>query len=374
MSLYGDLDKCAGKFYNPKRLLTFNKPWNFITGSRSVGKSTGWAIYCVLDFLHNGHKFIYVRRTKDEVSLTAPTFFGNAVPIIRNNTCYLIDEIRYTKQKFYIVYKHENEDGEIEEELVECGMSIPLSLEQKYKSANLSEYFNVIYDEFIAKNTSQYLGNSNTPDREYKAMLSLYQTIDRGIDKPYRNETKVFFLGNTATVYNPLFLSLGIAKYVTDNPGAKTINPKDKLWILERIETVDAIKDIENSYAYQLADEEERAYAYENKGTESFDTSFISEPNISVYDETFTLAGVDYGICHDADYNYYIGKPNYKASLKRYSLDVESHNGIDLKLIHRMMQHPLTMYLHEAYLSGRLYFNNVRTKQEFLKYLQFIPN
>ena len=90
MSLYGDLDKCAGKFYNPKRLLTFNKPWNFITGSRSVGKSTGWAIYCVLDFLHNGHKFIYVRRTKDEVSLTAPTFFGNAVPIIRNNTCYLI--------------------------------------------------------------------------------------------------------------------------------------------------------------------------------------------------------------------------------------------------------------------------------------------
>lgn len=368
MSLYGDIDKCSGKFYNPKKILTYNKPWNFITGSRSVGKSTGWAIYCVLDFLENGHKFIYVRRTKDEVLLTAPTFFGNAVPIINAHTDYKIKSVEYSKQKYFVVYE---EDGE--ETKVECGMVIPLSLEQKYKSADLSDYFNVIYDEFIAKNTSQYLGSAQTPDREYKACLSLYQTIDRGIDRPYRNETKFFFLGNTATVYNPLFLSLEIATYVTNAPDAKIIAPKNKLWILQRIETVDALEDIQDSYAYQLADDEERAYAYENRGTETLDTSFISEPQIAVYDETFTLGGVDYGISHDIEYNYYIGKPNYKASIKKYSLDVSSHNGIDLKLVHRMMQHPMTMWLHDAYINGRLYFNNARTKQEWLKYLQFLP-
>lgn len=371
MSLYGNLDKCSGKFYNVKKILTYGKPWNFITGSRSVGKSTNLAIYCILDYLENVHKFIYVRRTKDEVLLTAPTFFGNAIPIINKYTEYKIKSVEYKKQKYFIEFEPENEDDE--PVIEECGMVIPLSLEQKYKSANLSDYFNVIYDEFIAKNSSQYLGSSQTPDREYKAVLSLYQTIDRGIDRPYRNETKIFFLGNTATVYNPLFLSLGIADYVTNNPEAKMISPKNKLWLLERIETVEALKDIQDSYAYQLADEEERAYAYENKGSEASDTAFIKEPEIAVYDETFCLNNIDYGVCHDTAYNYYIGKPNYKATQKKYSLDVNSHTGIDLKLIHRMMQHPMTMFLHDAYINGRLYFNNARTKQEWLKYLQFIP-
>lgn len=367
------LDKCTGGFYSPRRICTYGRPWMFITGSRSVGKSTSIAILCILDYLVNGHKWIYCRRTKDEVQLTAPTFFGNAIAIINKNTNFKIHEVVYSKQKFYISMEDDKIEGDEEEgyERHECGMIIPLSLEQKYKSSNLSEYFTIIYDEFIAKNSSQYLGTKDTPEREYKSMLSLYQTVDRGIDKPFRNETSVFFLGNTATVYNPIFLSVGIADYVT--PTAKIIAPRGKLWILEQVGTVEALSSIQDSYAYQLANEEERAYAYENKGLEAIDETFIGEPGICHYDETFTLGGIDYGICHDDDWVYYVGKPRYKVTTKKYSLDVSSHNGIDLKLIHKMMEHPMTMWLHDAYLQGRLYFNNARTKQEWMRYLKFIP-
>lgn len=345
----------------------------FITGSRSIGKSTGIAILCILDYLINGHMWIYCRRTKDEVQLTAPTFFGNAVAIINKCTPYKIHEVVYSKQKFWISMESDKIEGDEEEgyEKHECGMIIPLSLEQKYKSSNLSDYFTIIYDEFIAKNSSQYLGTSQTPEREYKAMLSLYQTVDRGIDRPYRNETMVFFLGNTATVYNPLFLSVGVADYV--RPESKFVAPKGKLWVLQQIETVEALESIQDSWAYQLADEEERKYAYENKGSEEVDKSFIGTAEICTYDETFTLGGIDYGISHDTDYNYYVGRARYGVTMKKYSLDVNSHNGIDLKLIHKMMDHPMTMWLRDAYALGKLYFKDAKTKNEWLKYLNYLP-
>lgn len=373
MSLYSDLDKCSGKFYNIKRLLTYGKPWMFVTGSRSIGKSTSVAVWAILNFLETGQKFIYCRRTQDETLLTAPRFFGNAVQIINERTDRRkIKSVWYNRKKYYIVYDGGTGD-DADDERIECGMIIPLSLEYKYKSDDLSKYSIIIYDEFIAKNTSQYLGSSQTPDREYTAMISLYQTVDRGIDRPYRNETRVVFLGNTATIYNPLFLSMGIADYVTRSPEAKIISPKGELWVLERIESVDALSDISQSWAYQLANKEERAYAYENKGVESLDNSFIGKPDISFYDETFTLDGVDYGISHNRDGMYYIGKPHYKATMKRYSLDVKGHDGVDLKLIHRMMDHPLIMWVHDAYLSGRLYFRDAGVKQAWLKYLQYMP-
>lgn len=364
--------KCTGRFYSPQKVITYGRPWIFITGSRSIGKSTSIAILVVLDYLENGHKWIYCRRTRDEVQLTANTFFGNAINIINKHTKYKIHDITFSKQRFWISMESDkNEDEEDGYNKRECGMVIPLSLEQKYKSSNLSDYFTIIYDEFIAKNKTQYLGSAQTPNREYKAMLSLYQTVDRGIDKPYRNETTVFFLGNTATIYNPIYLSLGIANYI--RPDSKIIAPKNKLWILEQIETVEALEEIEESYAYQLADEEEREYAYKNKGAGDTDTAFIGRPEISTYDETYTLNGVDYGVSHTTDWKYYIGSPRRDVTAKKYSLDVDSHTGIDLKLIHKMLQHPMTVYLQKAFCDGRLYFKDVRTKQEWLKYLQFMP-
>lgn len=361
-SVYKYLEQCCGRFWTPKNILTYNKPWNFITGSRSVGKSTGLAIYFVLDYIVNKHKFVYSRRTKDETLLTCGTYFGNAISIINSKTEIRIQDFYYEGGHYYIKYNGmENPE--------ECGHTIPLSLEQKYKSTNLSDVFNVIYDEFIAKDSTGYLGTAAHPETEYIHVLSLYQTIDRGIDTPYRNETRFFFSGNTATIYNPLFLSLSISSYIDDR--ARFISPKNKLWVLERVAYVEALGDVETSFAYQLATEQERAYAYENKGADP--TSFIKQPGVCHYDYTVILDGTQYGISHDADNNFYIQRPRPEVGAQRISLDIKGHDGNDLMLIHKWSLFPIMRVVSSAYQRGQLFFYSGKAQNAFLKYLRFMP-
>ena len=366
-NLYKFLDKYCGKFYNPKKVLTYGRPWIFVTGSRSVGKSTAIAILFLLDYIFNGRKFIYCRRDQDAVLLTCSKFFASAVSIINSFGDVHIEEFYYHAKHYYIRMAGEEEPHE-------CGTIIPLSLENKYKSSNFSEYFNLVFDEFIEKDSTKYLGSIKTPDKEYKSVLSMYQTIDRGVGKTFRNETRFFFLGNTATVYNPMFLKMGISELVSQ--GSKFIAPKGKLWLLERVETVEALADIEESYAYQLADEEEQNYAYHNQGNDSDD--FIGKLDKSVYLGTFALNGVKYGVRKSVtDYPFMmsIGPADSKHNYTVISLDNGSHNGkVDLKLITNWRKSPLMMTVADAYQNGRLMFHDGRTKLEFLKYLQFIPS
>lgn len=365
-NLYKYLDRYCGDFYNPKRVLTYGRPWNFVTGSRSVGKSTSIAILFILDYIVNNHKFLYCRRDQDAVMLTCQKFFASAVSIINSFGDFHIDEFFYYAKDYWIKLS-------TDEEPKQCGGIIPLSLENKYKSSNYSEYFNLVFDEFIEKDPNKYLGSIKTPDKEYKSVLSMYQTIDRGIGRAYRNETRFFFLGNTATIYNPMFLKLGISELVSN--GAKFIAPKDKLWMLERVETVKAIEGIENSYAYQLADEEEQAYAYKNTGADS--NAFIGKLNKSVYLRTVVLNGQFYGIrksVNDFPYLMQIGPADLKHNHVTISLDNGSHDGkVDLKLITAWRKQPLLVTVADAYANGRLLFADGRTKLEFLKYLQFMP-
>ena len=363
-NVYKYLDLLSGDFWSCKKLLTYGRPWNFVTGSRSVGKSTNIGCFCLLDFVKNGNKFIYSRRTKDETLLTCESFFGNPVSIINSKTDIHIHSLEYEGGNYYIKYE---EDGE----RIHCGCVIPLSLEQKYKSANFSEYCNLIFDEFICQDSTKYLGNKNTPDREYRAVLSLYQTIDRGINSPFRNETRFFFLGNTATIYNPLFLSIGIAEYIDDQ--AKIIAPKGKLWLLERIESVKALDDMQQSFAYLLSDEEGKNYAFRNKGADTKD--YIRRPpaNNKRYLCTLVRNGVNYGVWSDTSYtDYFIGE--YKdVGREIISLDVGSHKENDLMLITQWQDYPIIKTLLYKFKRNHLFYSNGKAKQEFYKYFNLMP-
>lgn len=363
-NVYKYLDSISGKFWNCKKLLTYGKPWNFVTGSRSVGKSTNIGAFCILDFIVNGHKFIYTRRTKDETLLTCESFFGNPVRLINDKTPFKVHSIIYEGGDYFIQYE---KDGE----KIHCGCVVPLSLEQKYKSANFSEYCNLVFDEFICQDATRYLGSKSTPDREYRAVLSLYQTIDRGIDKPYRNETRFFFLGNTATIYNPLFLSVGVAEYITQD--ARFISPKNKLWVLERIESVEALEDMKNSFSYLLADEEGRNYAFKNTGSDTDD--YIKKPpaNNRRYICTLVRNNVKYGVWSDTSYtDYFIGE--YKdVGREVVSLDVCSHKENDLLMITQWQDYPIIKTLLYKFKRSHLFFSNGKAKNEFYKFFNLMP-
>lgn len=254
------LHELFGDFYSPEHLLSYGRPWMISVGSRSIGKSTGWMIWLIYDYLKNGNKFIYIRRTDDEVKKTAPSACDSAWYILRDNG-YPVFSIIAKQGKFWLM-RQDPEDGEPVEE--EMGMYFSLSQAYKYKSANFgaNHYNNILYDEFINIDSTKYLGTKTNPTYEYDRALELYQTVDRGVGRPFRNETKFIFIANLATYYNPIFMGLGIDEYLRTD--TKNLAPKGKQWALEQSKKVKATEEIKQSYAYQLSNERNADYAYDN--------------------------------------------------------------------------------------------------------------
>lgn len=262
-------------FYNPTKALSYNRPYIFSVGARSIGKSTGWKIHLLLEFLRHKKKFIYVRRTEDELKLSRTHFFDNASLIIS----------RYTGEPCSVEYKGlagYYVNGE------QAGYAVPLARQGKYKSATeFEDVFYILYDEFLmTPGSTRYLSSGGFFE-ECDCMTFLYQTVDRGIDKAYRNETKVIFLGNAGKIYNPFFLKYGVDRYLRED--TKYLAPKNNkdgngpcLWVCEQTSETEATREIMNSYAYQLSGESAREYAYDNKYADIIKSDFImKKPAVS---------------------------------------------------------------------------------------------
>ena len=378
-NVYKYLDALSGDFWSCKKLLTYGRPFNFVTSERSVGKSTNIAMFLLLEWIYNKRKFIYCRRDKDTIQLTGPKFFDNAVKILNEKMPNLDPNFRHIGQmelrggKYLFSDQIEYDDEEDEEGhpvSEEIGVTIPLSLEAKSKSTPFGDVYNIVFDEFLERDPTKYLGSKDTMEyAEYEAIMSLYESVDRCIGRSYRNETRIFFLGNIRTKFCPLYLIMGMADYIVK--GSKFIAPKGKFWLMERVDGIEATKGKEQSFAYQMATEDHRKYAFSTDTAE--DGSFVKTPGPSEYLETVRLEGKDYGIRISIQTpipEMYVGKA--EPTRRIISLDTKSHNGIDFQLIKSWREFPVTKRMAEMYQRGLLFFDNEYTKQVFLKYLQFM--
>lgn len=364
---YKYLDRCSNGFYNIKTALTYGRPFIFVTGTRSVGKSTNVAALCIINYIVNGKKFFYVRRRPEDIQQTYKTFFNNAISIV-NEYCGFSKKVLGIKAyngKYYISFEKTDDDDLVWEEF---GSYIPLVKEENLKSSVFSEYTIILYDEFISKDPNKYLGCKSNIEAEWDALISLYQTVDRGVGRPYRNETVMICLANKATMFNPVCLTVGISDYVIPGYARHRITaPKKKQWLWEDVGAVDATVDYKDSYAYQMSTDNVRKYAYENEEIESME--FIQRPNVAYYDRTVKLKGQEYGIYHDKDFTFYIDKP--KPGYAVLSLDTESHNHVSY-LIMKWEEDLTLQALSMAYKRGKCYFGNIKIQRVFLQYLEFI--
>jgi len=347
-----------GKFYNPNRLLSYGKVLNFTIGSRSIGKSTGWAIHLLKDFIDNGHQFIYVRRTQDETQLTAPSYFDNAVNIL-NDHGYDIKEFYYKGGEYYI-------DGKL------CGYAIPLSLQQKYKSSNYSLVWWILYDEFMVApgSSARYIGGSTNASAEVDAMTSLYQTVDRGIGRAARNETRIIFVGNAGTFFNPFFVNYGIDRYL--RPDTKYLNPKKEIYVVELTTETEATKEIKNSNGYKMSTEKTKAYAYDNKYADLKGDLFIEKaPNgRHIMLCNMIYEGQTYGLYSypEAGYLFVCHKPcDGKPSISLTSSDHKPN----YLMITTWHSHPITKLLKQMYDLGSIRFSDYKCKMVVDFYLSY---
>lgn len=168
-------------YYDPNKMLSYNRVLNFIIGARGIGKSYGMKKYPINRFLKHGEQFIYLRRYKDEIKKIRRNYFNDVMQ-------------EFPDHKFVIKGSEMFIDGKI------AGWNIPLSSWQSEKSNSYPNVTTIIFDEFIReKDNSGYIPN------EVDALLNFMDTVFRD-----RDNVRCICLSNAVSVVNPYFLYFGI--------------------------------------------------------------------------------------------------------------------------------------------------------------------
>lgn len=170
----------ANLYYNPNKMLSYNRILNFIIGARGIGKSFAMKEFPIKRFLKYGEQFIYVRRYKPELKKVT-NYFNDIMQ-------------KFPEHQFKVKGRELYCDGKL------MGWAIPLSTWQSEKSNAYPNVSTIIFDEFIReKDNSGYIPN------EVEALLNLMDTVFRN-----RDNVRCVCLSNSVSVVNPYFLYFGI--------------------------------------------------------------------------------------------------------------------------------------------------------------------
>lgn len=163
-------------YYDPNKMLSYNRILNFIIGARGIGKSYAMKKYVTRRFIKSGKQFIYVRRYKDELKKISQ-FFNDISKEFPDH------KLTVKGRQFFI-------DDKL------AGWALPLSSWQSEKSNAYPDVETIIYDEFIReKDNSGYIPN------EPEALLNLMDTVFRD-----REGTRCICMANAVTIVNPFFV------------------------------------------------------------------------------------------------------------------------------------------------------------------------
>ena len=182
--------------YSIDNILKEDAEYNILLSERSSGKSYQVKKTVIKDFLESGAKFVYLRRFVIELkeSMVNDYFDDENIPY-RKWTKNKYDGIMsYRSNLYFYVWE---EDKKVRKE--QCGKYMALSSSNHYKSMAMTQYKNVIYEEFVAPPSGYgYLQD------ECNELQQLVSTIAR------KNRIRVFLIGNTINSMCPYFREWGL--------------------------------------------------------------------------------------------------------------------------------------------------------------------
>ena len=186
-------------FYSLKEILERQAQYNIIIGERSNGKTYATLLYCLKQYIKDGSQFAVIRRWKEDIrGKRAQTTFNGIVDNkeIENITNGNYNNVYYINGKWYLA----KYDDSLKKPICDnnpFAFGFSLTDMEHDKSTSYPNIRNIVFDEFITR--SCYI-----PD-EFVTFMNVISTIVR-----YRNDVKIFMLGNTVNKYCPYFNELGL--------------------------------------------------------------------------------------------------------------------------------------------------------------------
>ena len=154
-------------YYDKTEMLSYKALLNFLLGGRGTGKTFGMKEWSIKDGIKTGHKFLWVRRYKEEIKAMRSKFFNDI-------------QKKFSKVKFSVKGNDNRGDFLADNKII--GSYIALSTSTINKSTPWDEYDKIIFDEFlIMGNTYRYLFN------EVVLLLEITNFNPRSLRRERRN-------------------------------------------------------------------------------------------------------------------------------------------------------------------------------------------
>lgn len=319
--------------YTQEKILSRNKPINFILSKRGSGKSTT-IILMVWKYIKRGYNAVFIRRRITDIT----DKYIDSIVTIHN---------MFNKDKIIVHYKNAK-DGvvDIKDENNKVLFSVVAlsASEERLKSIVLGRCKFVVFDEFIIRTKlgGRYLKN------EYAKFQIVYTTLAREYD--YR--TRAIFIGNPYTLYNPYFHALGVnTRLVVE--GAFIVKDNYALEYYKVLPTLQKIIDVN-----PFKDEED-------------DQDTQDDTHIKIFDKIPPTASLKFLIYFNkrhigfwyVDGFWYIKDFKYNGKKKIYVLDLNDiENG---SVLYTREDRFYLSLLNQSVKFGKFYVNSINTYYDF---------
>ena len=185
-------------FVNMPRLFASRLPFIFVVGGRGTGKTYGALEYVRKQAL-DGKKFIYMRRTQDQVDKISQDDFS-PFKSVDELTGTITTVQKMAGKTFSFI------DAPSDKTLGYC---FALSTFAKMRGFDASDVSTLVFDEFIPEKHERQIKN------EAEAFFNAVETINRNRELTGGEPLQCVLLSNANNMGNPLFLELGLVSRAT---------------------------------------------------------------------------------------------------------------------------------------------------------------
>lgn len=195
------------KFYSLDRILERDSQYNMIIGERSNGKTYSVLKYALKKWKEDGSQLAIIRRYQEDFRGKRGANMFSA--LVQNG-----EVIKATDGKFDNIYYYSNrwffcKYDDVGKRIMDnepFAYGFPLGSMEHDKSTSYPNINIILFDEFLSRDS--YLTD------EFVLFINTISTIVR-----YRNNVKIFMLGNTINQYSPYFKEMGITHIETMKKG-----------------------------------------------------------------------------------------------------------------------------------------------------------
>lgn len=316
-------------YYDPNKMLSYNRILNFVIGARGIGKTYGLKKHVINRAIKHGKQFIYLRRYKSEIRGKLNNFFND----IKDE--FPDVELKVKGRNFYA-----------DDKLI--GYTLVLSSWQSEKGNAYPKVETILYDEFLReKDNSGYIPN------EPSALLNLMDTVFRN-----RDNVRCICLSNAVSIVNPFFVYFKIV------PNIERRFNKNESILVEIPDSKDFTDVRKKSKFGKLVDGTDYAdMAIENDFVNDSSVFLERKTPESKYQFTMIHEGLTMGVWVDVERATMYMSPEHDPSSKKvYCLTTDDlREGVTL-LKGAFNKNLYTVKMMNAFKQGQLRFDNQRIR------------